>query len=330
MRRIISFLLVILLLFAACGKKQPEGPVSELMGTGYQSLYQVGNVCYLTDDSGVIYTLDLVTGEKVLYGKPPVRDHWVADPLLTCIYYLKDDSLCRYRFSSETEEVVCKLQEYDRLYAATEDYILYTSAFRPSEEDPYLFENHVVSLNLSTLETQEMVDIRGELIGTEQGNVICYADVETLIPEDGSPPKDQWSFGVADLDTGERTLLLEQELTSVYENQLAVIGDVVYFIHNSAVYAMPVTGGEKTPISPYTNNWKLVPCGEKGILVSAVGPKDTTVWYYDVRTGATITISNITDSVESMASDRKRYAILTHDYSGDGKILFGDIPQIID
>ena len=80
-----------------------------------------------------------------------------------------------------------------------------------------------------------------------------------------------------------------------------MIGDTVYFIHNSTVYAMPVTGGEKTPISPYTNNWKLVPCGDRGILASAVGPKDTTVWYYDVKAGVAITISNITDSVENIS-----------------------------
>lgn len=323
--RIGLLLLAVFLLMSGCGKAQDSGPVSELTGSGYQSLYQVEDTCYLTDDSGVIYTLDLYTGEKELYAKDLPGVHWVASPDVQYIYYMDGHTLRKYTCTTGEDEAVCTIDDIDRLYAATEDYVLYCSSIPPSEDEPNVYHSHIESLNLSTLETREEVGVLGNLIGTAEGNMVFYSEGETIFPEDGSAPKDQWSFGMKDLDSGEQTMYFEWELAPPFEKQFAVIGETVYFIHNSTVYSMPLTGGEKTPISPYTNNQRLVPCGEKGFLAASFGPDAATVWYYDASAGMTDKLCEITGGIKSLASDGTRYAILTYDYSGPGKIILGDI-----
>ena len=307
--------LFIILLFSGCGTRDN--------GAGYQSLYQLGDTCYLTDDSGVIYTLDLVTGEKELYGKPPVSLHWVADPSLSCIYYMKEDNLCRYTFSTETEDVICALPECDRIYAATEDYVLYIEALIPDGEQ--LSVAYICSLNLSTLESRRETDVWGNLIGTASGNLVFTADILQTPSEEGATPNDLWTFGAKDLDTGEVRILLEDQQFLPFEHQIAVIDDTLYFILNSTVYAMPVTGGEMVPISPYANNLKLAPCEGSGILAASYGPDDTAVWYYDHRAAAATTLCSV-PAVKSMASDGTRYAILTQDFGQGSQIILGDLP----
>ena len=122
------FLLMVLCL-ASCGKE--AAAVQD--GAGYVNLQAVSGSFCLVDESGVVYALDLESGEKEALFRGPADFGWIADSKLNRLYYreLTEATSDTVRFAihscgivSGSDEVIYEDAYLNLLSAGTENLLL--------------------------------------------------------------------------------------------------------------------------------------------------------------------------------------------------------------
>ena len=122
------FLLMVLCL-ASCGKE--AAAVQD--GAGYVNLQAVSGSFCLVDESGVVYALDLESGEKEALFRGPADFGWIADSELNRLYYreLTEATSDTVRFAihscgivSGSDEVIYEDAYLNLLSAGTENLLL--------------------------------------------------------------------------------------------------------------------------------------------------------------------------------------------------------------
>ena len=226
---------------------------------GYQSMEMVNGTCCLVDDSGVVYALDLATGERNLLFQSPGNVPWVSDPQLENIYYFDEQILCEMNTSTGeirqlldmTEPETARGLLYDRsrrVLAVTDHNLLYQANHLTGDEaNPETCDFYI--LDMQTLESRLILS--GETgyfqFGTGR-DFLIRGDTVYTVRFDRNPGQMESYLTALDMTTGEFQDLIKLQGTVLF---FGVTDDSVLYAYDgsSNLYQVPLSGGEPTVLT---------------------------------------------------------------------------------
>ena len=226
---------------------------------GYQSMEMVNGTCCLVDNSGVVYSLDLATGERNLLFQSPGNVSWVAGPQLENIYYFDEQILCEMNTSTGeirqlldmTEPETARGLLYDRsrrVLAVTDHNLLYQANHLTGDEaNPETCDFYI--LDMQTLESRLILS--GETgyfqFGTGR-DFLVRGDTVYTVRFDRNPGQMEAYLTALDMTTGEFMDLVMPESGILFfcitEDRLLYVCD-----GQDALYQVPLAGGEPTVLT---------------------------------------------------------------------------------